>query len=80
MLIISVRGNENSRWKRNAKTTIKKTKQTDKDRKEEAGTGSIVKEWELNDFFYAFKLGFLMLTWKMGLYMKNKFNFEWIKK
>ena len=51
MLIISVRGNENSRWKRNAKTTIKKTKQTDKDRKEEAGTGSIVKEWELNDFF-----------------------------
>ena len=51
MLIISVRGNENSRWKGNAKTTIKKTKQTDKDRKEEAGTGSIVKEWELNDFF-----------------------------
>ena len=29
----------------------KKRKQTDKDRKEEAGTGSIVKEWELNDFF-----------------------------
>ena len=51
MLIISVRGNENSRWKRNAKTTIKIKQNRQRKTKEEAGTGSIVKEWELNDFF-----------------------------
>ena len=78
MLIISVRGNENSRWKRNAKTTIKKTKQTDKDKR---GSRNRIysKRVRAKWFFCAFKLGFLMLIWKMGLYMKNKFNFEWIK-
>ena len=46
MPIISVRDNENSRWKRNAKTKTKKTKQhTNKDRKEQGGTEAIVKGW-----------------------------------
>ena len=46
MLIISIRDNENSRWKRNTK----KNKNTKKDRKEQGGTEAIVKGWELNDF------------------------------
>ena len=42
MPIISVRDNENNRWSRNAKKK--------KERKEQGGTGAIVKGWELNDF------------------------------
>ena len=49
MLIISVRGNENSRWKKNVKKK-NNNKQTNKDRKEEGGTEAIAKGWELNDF------------------------------
>ena len=45
MPIISVRDNENSRWKRNAKKT-----QPNKDRKERGGTEAIVKGWELHNF------------------------------
>ena len=48
MPIISIKDNENSRWKRNAKK--KPTKNTNKDRKEQGGTKAIVKVWELNDF------------------------------
>ena len=47
MPIISVRGNENNRWKKNAKKQQKNT-HTHKDRKE--GTEAIVKGWELNHF------------------------------
>ena len=47
MPIIWVRDDENSRWKRNAK---KKTKQTNKDRKEQGETEATVKGCELNDF------------------------------
>ena len=46
MSIISVRDNENSTWKKNAKNN----KKTSKDRKEQGRTEAIVKEWELNDF------------------------------
>ena len=46
MPIISVRDNENSRWKRNAKSNNK----TNKGRKEQEGTKAIVKGSELNDF------------------------------
>ena len=42
MPIISVRDNENNRWKRNAE---KKQRQ-----KRTRGTKAIVKGWELNDF------------------------------
>ena len=49
MPIISVRDNENSRWKRNAKNNNKR-KKTKKDRKEQGGTEAIVKGPELNDF------------------------------
>ena len=41
MLIISVRGNKNNRWKRNVKT--KKQKRT-------WGKEVIAKGWEINDF------------------------------
>ena len=43
---ISIRDNENSRWKRNTK----KQQKHKKDRKEQGGTEAIVKGWELNDF------------------------------
>ena len=46
MSIISVKDNENSRWKRN----VKKQQKTNKDRKKQWTTEAIVKEWELNDF------------------------------
>ena len=49
MPIISVRDNENNRWKRHTQKKTKK-KQTNKDRKEQGGTEAIVKEWELNYF------------------------------
>ena len=44
MPIISVRDNENNRWKRNTKE--KKNQKTNKDRKEPVGTEDTVKEWE----------------------------------
>ena len=46
MSIISVRDNENSRWKRNANNN----KKTNKGRKEQGWREAIVKGWELNDF------------------------------
>ena len=46
MLTISVRDNESNRWKRNAKTKTKQSKQKTKTR----GTEAIAKGWELNDF------------------------------
>ena len=44
MPIISVRDNENNRWKRNAKIN------RDKGGRTGGGTEAIVKGWELNDF------------------------------
>ena len=61
MSIISIRDNENNRWKRNAKT---KKQKTNKDRKEQGGTGTIVKRLELNDFCCVFKLGIFQLIFK----------------
>ena len=43
MQIISVRDNENNRWKRNAKTKQKK-----KDRKKQGATEAVLKGWELS--------------------------------
>ena len=50
MPIISVRDNENSGWKRNAKKNNNNNKTINKDRKEQGGTEAIVKGSELNDF------------------------------
>ena len=52
MSIISVRGNENNRWKKRKKnkTHTKNKNKKNKDRKEQGGTEAIVKGWELNDF------------------------------
>ena len=52
MPIISVRDNENSRWKTNAKNNDNENnnKETNKDRKEQGGTEAIMKGSELNDF------------------------------
>ena len=47
MPIISVRGNENKRWKRNAKKKQKKSKIKTENNK---GAEALVKGWELNDF------------------------------
>ena len=49
MLIISVRGNGNNRWKK-CKKKNKKQKTKSKDIKEQRRTDAIVKGWELNDF------------------------------
>ena len=42
-----------------------KKKQRQKDRREQRGTGAIMKEWELNDFVV--HLSFLQLTCKVSL-------------
>ena len=71
MPIISVKDNENNRWKRNAK----KKKKKEKERKEQGGgrgwgrTEAIVKDWELNDFVV--HLGFLQLICKASLIFKS---------
>ena len=49
MSIISVRNNETSKWKRNAKNNSNNNN-NNKDRKEQGGTEAIVNGWELNDF------------------------------
>ena len=50
MLIISVRDNENNRWKRNAQKQQQQQQQKNKERKEQGGIEAIVNRWELNDF------------------------------
>ena len=63
MLIISVRDNENNRWKTNAKNNNNKQGQ-------ERTRKSLVKGWELNDFI-AFELGFHQLMCKGSLIFKS---------
>ena len=46
MPIISVRNNENNRWKRNAE----KKKREKKKQKKTSGTDAIAKGWEIKDF------------------------------
>ena len=52
MPIISVRDNEDNRWKRNAKENQKKKKNPTTENNKEGGreTEAKVKGWELNDF------------------------------
>ena len=65
MLIISVRDNENNRWKKNAKIKQK----TNKDRKRQRGAEAIVKGWELNDSVV--HLSFFQLICKVSLILKS---------
>ena len=70
MLIISARDNENSRWKRNAKT--KKIKQSKKQtQKRTRGNRSYSERVRAKWFFCAFKLGFLQLICKASLISKS---------
>ena len=50
MLIIYVRDNENSRWKRNANNNNNKNNKNQQREKGARGIEDIVKGWELNDF------------------------------
>ena len=64
MLLISIRDNENSKWKRNAK----KSKQKDKQRAK--GNKSYSEKMRAKWFCCAFKLGFLQLICKASLIFK----------
>ena len=63
MVIISVRDDENNRWKRSANEKANKTEKT-------RGTKAKVKGWELSDCC-TFKLGFLQLICKDSLIFKS---------
>ena len=65
MLLISIRDNENSKWKRNAK----KSKQKDKQRAK--GNKSYSEKMRAKWFCCAFKLGFLQLICKASLILKS---------
>ena len=65
MTIISARGNENNKWKRNAKQ--KKETKT----KKNMGEGSYSKRVRPKWFCWAFKLGFLQLICKASLIFKS---------
>ena len=72
MAIISVRDNENNRWKKNAKKT-KTNKQQQKQQKkprEEQGGKSYSERVSAKWFCCAFKLGFLLLICKASLIFK----------
>ena len=56
MPIISVKGNKNNRWKRNAKTN-----------KKEQGDESYSERVKYRLFYWAFKLGFFQLICKASL-------------
>ena len=63
MPIVSVRGNENKRWKRNAKKKKKKETKREKNK----GADALVKGWELNDFFVLQLICKLYLIFKLNL-------------
>ena len=63
MPIISVRDNENDRWKRNAKKKQKKKTNTEKNKGDKSYSERVRAKW----FCCAFKLGFLQLVCKASL-------------
>ena len=73
MLIVSVRDNENNRWKKNTKATTKnsnnnnKNKQKKRRRENRSCSESVRAKW----FCCAFKLGFLQLMPKAFLTFKS---------
>ena len=69
MLIISVRYNQNNRWKRNAnKQTKKKKTKTEKNERNKIYSERVRAKW----FWCAFKLGFLELICKVFLLFKSE--------
>ena len=70
MTIISVRDNENDRWKRNAKT-----KKQQKTQKRVRGERSYSERVRAKWFSCAFKLGFLQLIYKASLIFKLNLEF-----
>ena len=64
MPIISVRGNENNRWKKNAKKQQKKHTHTQRQKR---GDRSYSERVRTKSFCCAFKLGFLQLIYKASL-------------
>ena len=68
MPIISVRDDENNRWKRNTHT---KKNDNNKDRKEQQGGASYSERVRAKWFYCAFKLGFLQLICKASLIFKS---------
>ena len=77
MLIISVRNNENNRWKRKAKTNKQRWKRT------RGGTEAIVKGRELNDFLVHLSFSpvkvFLPLICKASLPFKSNLELVILK-
>ena len=69
MEIISVRDNENNRWKRNAKK--KRKKERKKGKKRTKGTETIKKGKEMKWFCWVFKPGFLKLIRRASLIFKR---------
>ena len=67
MPVISVRDNENNRWKRNAK---KQQQQQHKDREKQGGR-SYSERVRAKRFCCVFKLGFLQLIFKASLIFKS---------
>ena len=66
MPIISARGNENNRWKRNAKNPQKQTK-TEKNNGDKSYSERVRAKW----LCCAFKVGFLQLTCQASLIFKS---------
>ena len=52
-------------------TDKRETQKKKKERKRTTGTEAIAKGWEINDFCWAFKLGFLQLICKASLIFKS---------
>ena len=69
MPTISVRDNENNRWKRNAKQKNKKkqTRKTEKNKGDKCYSERVRAKW----FWCMFKLGFLQLICKVCLIFKS---------
>ena len=65
MLIISVRDNEDNRWKRNAKQ--KTTTKTKKNKGDGSYSERVIAKW----FYFVFKLDFLQLICKASLIFKS---------
>ena len=75
MPIISLRDNENNRWKRNAKKA--KKQKANKDRKEQQECRSYSERVRAKWFSCAFKFCFLQLIYKDSLIFKSNLELAW---
>ena len=67
MLIISVKGCKNNRWKRNAKAKTKKQQQKNQNKGVGSFSERVIDKW----FCWAFKLGFLQLICRASLIFES---------